>query len=668
MPLLSQNKILSPLTEAQRRAVEAPDGPVLVIAGAGSGKTLTLTHRIAYLLARGVPARALVALTFTNKAAEEMRERVETLLSATHACMPFAVAAPAAPAGLAAKSRARLLTGFIGTFHSFAARILRENGNAIGIPRNFTILDEDEALAVMKDAYQRAGVSGDTLSPQAACAIISRMKNEYARPEDAPSFVPHHLVQPLTRAWSAYEQLLAESAGVDFDNLIGKTLELFETRPDVLAQYQRRIMHILVDEYQDTNRPQYLLVKLLAGKSGNVFAVGDDWQAIYTFRGSDFRHILRFHRDWPNATVYFLEENFRSTGTIVEAANHLIAKNRYRTDKRLFTRNAQGRPIAIVRLRNEREEAEYVVSQIEACREAGRKLSDMAVFFRTHAQSRAIEERCMERGIPYRLVGGFKFYKRREVRDVIAYLRCIANPRDRISFMRIVNVPPRGIGKKTIKKLENSEWSAGEEYAPPKLRQFAAMIEKARQTAKNAPPSRLIKYVLRAIDYKTFLNPATEEGRMRWENVEELVNVASSFDAFGPEEGLARFLETVSLLADADEYDGADERLTLMTIHAAKGLEFPIVFLIGCEEGIFPHANAMFDEQELEEERRLAYVALTRAKDEVYLTHTKWRMRFGAIEANPPSRFLADIPEHLAASADQMLLAEDDEAPAASIE
>jgi DNA helicase-2/ATP-dependent DNA helicase PcrA len=633
---LSQNKILSPLTDAQRRAVESPGGQVLVIAGAGSGKTKTLTHRIAYLLAHGVPPRSIVALTFTNKAAGEMAGRVRQLLPARR--LPF-----------------------IGTFHSFAARILREDGEAIGIPERFTILDEDEALAVMKTACERAGIDSSVISPKTALAIVSRMKNEYADIDRVASFVPQHLCDALKAAWQAYERLLADSASVDFDNLIGKVLELFEARPNILQKYRARIRHILVDEYQDTNRPQYLLVKLIAGESGNVFVVGDDWQAIYSFRGSDFRNILRFQRDWPNATVYFLEENFRSTGTIVEAANHLIAKNQYRTDKHLFTKNPQGLPIAVVRLRNDREEAEYVVSRIDAYREAGHTLAEIAVFFRTHAQSRIIEELCMERGIPYRLVGGFKFYKRREVRDLIAYLRVVANPRDRISLARIVNVPPRGIGRKTIEELARINWELGSARAPAALQRFFETLEEARRIARTARPSRLAKWLLRAIDYQAFLDPATEEGRMRWENVQELVSVASSFDALGPQEGLTRFLETVSLLQDADEYDDGDDRLTLMTIHAAKGLEFPIVFLIGCEEGIFPHANAMFDERELEEERRLAYVALTRAKKEVHLTHAKWRVRFGAVEANPPSRFLSDIPEHLTSPLDQLMLADGDD-------
>lgn len=638
MPLISQENILEPLTHAQRQAVQAPDGPALVIAGAGSGKTRTLTHRIAYLVANGARPSSIVALTFTNKAAEEMRERVSKLLS------------PQADKSKTYRHK-NLKTGnslFIGTFHGFAARILREDGAAIGLSRNFIILDEDESLAVMKNACKNVGINSDILSPKTARALVSRMKNEGALQDEIPSYIPQKTMHGAFRAaWDEYEQLLARSDSVDFDNLIGKTLELFTGNPAAREKHKQRISHILVDEYQDTNRPQYLLVTHLSGPAGNVFVVGDDWQAIYAFRGSDYRNILRFQRDWPDAKVYFLEENFRSTGMIVETANHLIAKNQYRTSKRLFTKNPDGKPIFVTRLQDEREEASHVISQIEEKVAVGKTLADIAIFFRTHAQSRVLEELCIEQGIPYRLVGGFKFYKRREIRDIIAYLRYISNPLDRISFDRIVNVPPRGIGALTRAAMPASH--AG-------VRQFSAIVRAGRERAQRKSLSELLGWLLKKISYKEFLLQDPEEGTSRWENARELLSVAGAFDNYNPPEGLERFLETVSLLQDADEYDGKSDRLTLMTIHAAKGLEFPIVFLVGCEEGILPHANAFFNEQELEEERRLAYVAITRAKEELHLVHAKRRMRFGAIEHNPPSRFLADIPERLSVWTDQAML------------
>ncbi len=621
MPLLSQNKILYPLTETQRKAVEATDGPVLVIAGAGSGKTLTLTHRLAYLIAKGIPYSRIVALTFTNKAAEEMRSRVQSILG--RKCqLPFA-----------------------GTFHSFCAKILRKSGKAIGIPNNFSILDKEESLEVMKEACKKLNIDSSLISPKALVDIISYLKNEGVVVEDIASYIPRkNLQEAIILAWNEYERMLKESNSVDFDNLISHTLSLFQEHPKILKEYQENISHILVDEYQDTNRQQHLLIKLLAGSSGNIFVVGDDWQAIYSFRGSDFRNILRFQHDWPNAKVFFLEENFRSTKTIVEAANYLISKNKYRTEKRLFTRNPEGMPISIVRLKDDQEEAEYVISKVKEYISSGRSIAEIAILFRTHFQSRLIEEACLKEGIPYRLIGGFKFYRRKEIKDIIAYLRYIVNPNDRISLMRIVNVPPRGIGKKTLEKFKGE-----------KLENFLEMIEKARKISRNKPLSYLIKWLIEEIDYKNFLNPDTKEGRMRWENVEELVNAAASFDIFG-KDGLIQFLANAALVQDEDEYNLEDERLTLMTIHAAKGLEFPIVFVIGCEEGILPHASTMLDENALEEERRLAYVAITRAKYELHLTCASCRMRYGEFEMNPRSRFLNDIPEQFVINIDQLML------------
>jgi DNA helicase-2/ATP-dependent DNA helicase PcrA len=606
---------------------------VLVIAGAGSGKTRTLTHRLAYLIANGVPPRSIVALTFTNKAAAEMRERVHRLLGSP----------PSLP--------------FCGTFHSFAASILRRDGAAIGLPPHFTIIDEDEAERVMKRALKNLDIPPDTLSAHFAREFISRMKNECRGPDSVAEFLPRRpQAAALKAAWEEYERILEQEGAVDFDNLLTHVLTLFAKRPEIRKSYQRRIRHILVDEYQDINTPQYLLIRHLAGERGNVFVVGDDWQAIYTFRGSDFHTILRFHHDWPNARIYFLEQNFRSTKTIVEAANHLIAKNQYRTEKYLFTENDGGPPILVTRLRDEREEAEYVARHIEEKLSSGAQPSDFAVFFRTHAQSRPLEERFIERGIPYRLVGGTKFYQRREIRDMIAYLRFIVNPRDTTSMARIANIPPRGIGPKTLHALLRGT-------APPHhegVRAFFDLIREGRRRAATDPPSTLLRWLIRRTRYDAYLEPETEEGAIRLENVRELLSVSRAFDAHPPPEGLHRFLDTVALLTDADEYDRRENRVSLMTIHAAKGLEFPVVFIVGCEEGIFPHRQSFSNESALEEERRLAYVALTRAKFEVHLTHVRRRLRFGAQESNPPSRFLSELPWHCVLSIDQTLAEGDD--------
>lgn len=627
----SQNRIRADLTEDQLNAVQAPDGPVLVIAGAGSGKTRTLTRRLAFLIENGVPPGSIVALTFTNKAAGEMRERV---------------------------GRAK---PFIGTFHSFASRILRQDGRAIGLPRHFTIFDEDESLSVMKRALKSLDIAADDLSPTFAREFISRMKNEYRNREDIPALVPkRELADAIAAAWNEYETILQKEDAVDFDNLLALTLRVFDEHPDVLERYRKKIRHVLVDEYQDINTPQYLLIRHLAGPHGNVFVVGDDWQAIYTFRGSDFRNILRFHRDWPDANIFFLEENFRSTKTIVEAANHLIAKNQYRTDKQLFTENPAGSPICITRLRNEREEAEYVASHIASNLAEGRAPGDLAVFFRTHAQSRPIEERLIERGIPYRLVGGVQYYKRREIRDIVAYVRLFVNPRDRTSLLRIVNVPPRGIGAKTKKALIEGLISPSHE----RIREFSELVREGRVRSGRDRVSSLLQWLIKTIRYEEYLEPQTEEGRGRWENVRELFTVSAAFDREAPPRGLRNFLDTVALLQDADEYDRKENRVSLMTIHAAKGLEFPVVFVIGCEEGIFPHVKSLLDETALEEERRLAYVAVTRAKSEVHLTYAKRRLRFGAFEENPPSRFLGDLPADSVLTVDQTLAeTEGDEFP-----
>ncbi|MBI1975174.1 MAG: UvrD-helicase domain-containing protein, partial [Parcubacteria group bacterium] len=431
----SQNLILEGLNPPQKEAVLHGNGPLLIIAGAGSGKTRVLTHRLASLIAKGVPTREILALTFTNKAAGEMARRASKLVG---------LANEAGKAGEVSKESLAGSLPFIGTFHSLCARILREHPHHLGYRKNFTIFDEDESLAAMKEALKRLDIPKEKISPGAACSFISKMKNGGLGPENIGERT--EFADSIKLVWHEYENSLKAQNALDFDNLLLKTLELFETRQEVLKKYQTQFHHILVDEYQDTNKPQYLLVKQLAGAHKNLCVVGDDWQSVYAFRGADFRNILLFEKDWPDARVIFLEENYRSTQRILDAAHHVITKNNYRTEKKLWTKNQTGEPIFIVGLRDEYDEAHFVADTVLEHRHHGHSLAHCAVLFRTNAQSRALEEAFIEKGLPYQLIGGFKFYKRREVQDVLAYLKVIANPHDRISFLRCVNTPPRGIG------------------------------------------------------------------------------------------------------------------------------------------------------------------------------------------------------------------------------
>jgi DNA helicase-2/ATP-dependent DNA helicase PcrA len=656
---LSQTEILGRLNPSQAEAVQHLSGPLLILAGAGSGKTRVLAHRVAYLIASGVKAWQIVAVTFTNKAANEMRDRI---------------------AGLIGADQAKEAT--IGTFHAICARILRRDGDRIGLERSFNIYDRADQLALVKSVLRQLDLDDKRFPPGAMLAFIGKAKDELAEPEVAARQAVNFYEETAARVYAAYEKALADDNAVDFDDLLMKAVYLFERNPEVLARYQTRWQQILVDEYQDTNRAQYQLARLLAAKHRNLAVVGDDDQSIYSWRGADLRNILDFERDYPDARVVKLEQNYRSTQTILDAAHSVVSRNTGRKDKRLWTDKGEGTQIVLFDAYNEYEEAEYVARQVEKLVGGGRsglltrraddedgslRYGEIAVMYRINAQSRVLEEAFMRFGIPYQLVGGTRFYERREVKDVLAYVRLARNPADRVALERVINVPARGIGEKTVEELRRwsanrgvSLWDAvGAADANPNLTpraraQLAAFAELMRGlgvVAANHPPSAVFDAVAERSGLRASIDDKTVEGEERWTNVLELRNHAAEFDEIAPPEGLARFLEEVALVADVDTMEDRPDRVTLITLHAAKGLEFPVVFIVGIEEGLLPHKRAFEDERELEEERRLAYVGMTRAKDRLYLVHAHHRSTWGVGAPSEASRFLSELPPKLVALA-----------------
>ena len=668
-PQLDKDKILEPLNPPQREAVEHVDGPLLILAGAGSGKTRVLAHRVAHLVASGVPPYQIVAVTFTNKAAGEMRDRI---------------------AGLIGPQATREAT--IGTFHAICARILRREGERIGLTRNFTIYDRADQLVVIKEALRRLDLDDKRFAPAALLVFIGQRKDELSDPATAARQASGFWEETAARVYESYQRQLAESDAVDFDDLLLRVVLLFEQHPDVLARYQRRWTYLLVDEYQDTNRAQYRLCRLLAAVHHNLAVVGDDDQSIYSWRGADLRNILDFEGDWPDAKVVKLEQNYRSTQTILDAAHAVVSRVGGRKDKRLWTDRGAGAAVSVFDAYNEYEEAEFVARQVErlassadrrrgwaslltrrADDDAGDvadgssgplRFGDIAVAYRVNAQSRVLEEAFMRFGIPYQLVGGIRFYERREVKDALAYARLARNPGDRVALERVVNVPARGIGDKTVSELrawadarDASLWAAVEAAAEnPNLATrsraalgvFAELIRGLVSLAEVEPTSSVMEACLERSGLRAALEDGTDDGAERWANLVELRNHAAEFDEVAAPEGLARFLEEVALVSDQDTLEERPDRVTLITLHAAKGLEFPIVFMVGLEEGLLPYARALDDERELEEERRLAYVGMTRAKDRLFLVHARHRSAWGSggVEVEP-SRFLADLPEDL---------------------
>jgi DNA helicase-2/ATP-dependent DNA helicase PcrA len=668
-PQLDQAKILEALNPPQREAVEHVDGPLLILAGAGSGKTRVLAHRVAHLVASGVPPYQIVAVTFTNKAAGEMRDRI---------------------AGLIGPEATREAT--IGTFHAICARILRREGERIGLTRNFTIYDRADQLVVIKEALRRLDLDDKRFSPAALLVFIGQRKDELSDPATAARQASGFWEETAARVYESYQRQLGESDAADFDDLLLRVVLLFEQHPDVLARYQRRWSYLLVDEYQDTNRAQYRLCRLLAAVHHNLAVVGDDDQSIYSWRGADLRNILDFERDWPDAKVVKLEQNYRSTQTILDAAHAVVSRVGGRKDKKLWTDRGTGAAVSVFDAYNEYEEAEFVARQVErlassADRRRGwaslltrradddvgngvdgasgpLRFGDIAVAYRVNAQSRVLEEAFMRFGIPYQLVGGIRFYERREVKDALAYARLARNPADRVALERVVNVPARGIGDKTVAELrawadarDASLWAAVEASSDnPNLATrsraalgvFAELIRGLVSLAEVEPTSSVMEACLERSGLRAALEDGTDEGAERWANLVELRNHAAEFDEVAAPEGLARFLEEVALVSDQDTLEERPDRVTLITLHAAKGLEFPIVFMVGLEEGLLPYARALDDERELEEERRLTYVGMTRAKDRLFLVHARHRSAWGSggVEVEP-SRFLADLPEDL---------------------
>ena len=641
--------ILAQLNPAQREAVEAITGPVLILAGPGSGKTRVITQRVAYLIkVCGINPRHIMAVTFTNKAAREMEARLNRLVS----------------------GQVKALT--LGTFHAICARILRREGRAIGVDPGFVIYDQEDQLGLIKRAIQGVGLDPKQYAPPAILSAISAAKSRMLTPQDYIQRGSSYFDEIVGRVYENYEQLLKQSNALDFDDLLLKAVQLFSSQPEVLARYQQRYLHILVDEFQDTNLVQYQLVKQLSGKYRNICVVGDPDQSIYSWRSADLRNILNFEKDYPEAKVVLLEQSYRSTKRVLEAASYIISANKQRKPKELWTDNKPGEPITIVETYTEQEEAQFVVSEVERLVEQGKAhLGDCAVMYRTNAQSRALEEAFVRYGTPYKLVAGTRFYERREVKDIIAYLRLIQNPRDSVSLHRIINIPQRGIGQRTLSQLANRSSSLGlsryealklitspEEGQTPfspriirALNGFLSMVEEFIARSQELKLVDLFDLVLKKSGYKEYILN-TPDGEERWQNILELGTVARQYGDLPPREGLSVFLEGVTLVSDVDGFDETVDAVTLITLHQAKGLEFPVVFIVGLEEGILPHFKSFDDPGQMEEERRLCYVGVTRAKHRVYLVRAFRRSLMGGSTVNSPSRFLKDIPPHLVTGAD----------------
>lgn len=673
----NKRSILDGLNPAQREAGSLVQGPVLILAGPGSGKTRVLTHRIAYMISEAEPKidpHQILAVTFTNKAAREMKERLEKILKTQFG---------------EGNEVAKYLT--VGTFHSVCVRFLRIEATNIGLDRNFAIYDDSDQQSIVKGAMAALGLSDKQYSPRAIQSLISSAKSNLISPAGLRETSRSYFEEITARVYERYQELLRLNRALDFDDLINMTVQLFRERPDVLERYQERYRYLLVDEYQDTNQAQYKFISLLASKYKNLCVVGDENQSIYGWRSADIRNILEFESDYPEARVIALEQNYRSTQVILDAATGLIQSNRQRKEKKLWTDNGVGKAIQIFEAYNEQSEADYVVSELERllARSDINRYRDVAVMYRTNAQSRALEERFIQRGVPYQLIGGTRFYERKEIKDTLAYLRLINNPYDGVSFNRLMSNTPsgKGIGPKSITDL--TVWANGIElpvYVGLQLLQSAEADELARKRGEGMetdeellPPITLpakvknalfdfvnlldafinaknnnemslppfLDFVLKKSGYEEMLRDGSQEGDERWANVQELRNVTSEFAHMPLAEGLAAFLEEVALVADVDKYDPNADAVTLITLHAAKGLEFPIVFIVGLEENILPHSRSLEKESDLEEERRLLYVGITRAMQKLYLLYTIRRTMYGNPTPSKVSRFLSEIPSNL---------------------
>ncbi|EES59213.1 MULTISPECIES: DNA helicase PcrA [Staphylococcus] len=637
------NALVKNMNSEQSEAVRTTEGPLLIMAGAGSGKTRVLTHRIAYLLdEKDVSPYNILAITFTNKAAKEMNARVEHLVG----------------------EEAQVI--WMSTFHSMCVRILRRDADRIGIERNFTIIDPTDQKSVIKDVLKSENIDSKRFEPRMFIGAISNLKNELKTPEDAQKEANDFHSQMVATVYKGYQRQLSRNEALDFDDLIMTTINLFERVPETLEYYQNKFQYIHVDEYQDTNKAQYTLVKLLANKFKNLCVVGDSDQSIYGWRGADIQNILSFEEDYPEAKTIFLEQNYRSTKNILNAANEVIKHNSERKPKGLWTANSGGDKIQYYEAMTERDEAEYVVKEIMKHQRSGKKYSEMAILYRTNAQSRVLEETFMKSNIPYTMVGGQKFYDRKEIKDLLSYLRVIANSNDDISLQRIINVPKRGIGPSSVEKIQTyalqnniSMFDALAEVdfigLSKKVTQecisFYEMIQNLIKEQEFLEISEIVDEVLQKSGYRDMLDREQSiESRSRLENLDEFMSVPKDYEENTPleEQSLINFLTDLSLVADIDEAD-TQNGVTLMTMHSAKGLEFPIVFIMGMEESLFPHIRAIKseDDHEMEEERRICYVAITRAEELLYITNATTRMLFGRSQSNMPSRFLKEIPEDL---------------------
>ncbi len=637
-----KDRLLAGLNKEQQQAVKTTEGPLLIMAGAGSGKTRVLTHRIAYiLLEKGVNPYNILAITFTNKAAREMKERINGIL------------------GGAADEI------WISTFHSMCVRILRRDIDRIGINRNFTILDTTDQLSVIKGILKDKNIDSKKFDPRGILSAISSAKNELIDAKQYGKYTGNYFENIVSDVFEQYEKRLLKNHSLDFDDLIMKTIQLFKRVPEVLEYYQRKFQYIHVDEYQDTNKAQYQLVHLLAAKFQNLCVVGDSDQSIYGWRGADIANILSFEKDYPNAKVILLEQNYRSTKNILQVANHVISNNVKRKPKNLWTDNEKGEKIQYYRADTEQGEALFVTGKIKELVETKqRKFSDFAILYRTNAQSRAMEEMLVKANIPYTIVGGTKFYDRKEIKDLLAYLRLVANLDDDISFVRIINVPKRGIGATSLDRIaqyalqnEMSMFRALGEVeriglsakAMKACREFYQMLSGLNQMQEYLSVMELTEEIIKRTDYREMLQAEkTLEAESRLENIDEFLSVTKNFEESSEDQTLIAFLTDLALVADIDQLDKEEnvkDAVVLMTLHSAKGLEFPVVFLIGLEEGVFPHSRSLMEENDMEEERRLMYVGITRAEEELYITNAQIRTLYGHTNINPASRFIEEIPD-----------------------
>lgn len=644
-PGIDIDAALGKLNPKQREAATTTEGPLLIMAGAGSGKTRVLTHRIAYLIAKRIAAPwSILAITFTNKAAREMQERVSKLVG---------------PSGSDI---------WVSTFHSMCVRMLRKDIERIGYGSNFTILDSTDQLSVIRNVMKDQNIDTKRFDPKAVQATISGAKNELLTPEKYEQRQGDYFQSIVAKVYKTYQQRLKSNNALDFDDLIMLTIKLFQDVPDVLAFYQNKFRYIHVDEYQDTNRAQYVLCKLLADKHHNICVVGDSDQSIYRWRGADIRNILNFESDYPEARTILLEQNYRSTSNILEAANSVIKNNLGRKAKNLWTDKEGGDKIVVFQGDSEHEEGYFVAGEIRKNIENNRRYSDHAILYRTNAQSRVIEEILIKSEIPYQIVGGIRFYDRKEIKDILAYLRLVSNPDDDISLLRIVNVPKRGVGDTTMDKLQEEAQRYGisvfrllkeslhevdiTSRAKSALYEFRDLIMNLSAMVEYLSVTELTEKMLEMTGYRLELQREnTIEAKSRLENIDEFLSVTQEFEKRSDDKSLLAFLTDLALIADIDsmndqEEDGTDA-VVLMTMHSAKGLEFPVVFIVGMEEGVFPGSRAHLDNEEMEEERRLAYVGITRAEEKLYLTRARTRLLYGRTNSNPPSRFLEEIPDKL---------------------